>query len=103
MKMMRLMVLALFAAGLCPAASAPVITETLVRIQTDPASGHVQAFFEQTTPINGKPVKVGDWIEVSWDIAANKTVTSNGKTYSYGEVLAAVQAIAQQERAEQQP
>lgn len=77
-------------------------TTSLVRIQTDPASGSVQAFFENSTVVDGvtysKP-----WEQVSWAIGAEKTVTSGGKTYTYAEVLNAAVAIAEQERAATAP
>ncbi len=86
-------VLAFLALG----AGEPVVTEALVRIQTDPASGRAQAFFERTVTIDGVAY-AQPWQEVSWDLGAEKTVTVGEQTYTYAEVFAAVQAIAQQER-----
>lgn len=100
MKILRLLLLCLLPVALCTAASAPTITETLVRIQTDPASSQVQAFFEKTVTVDGVEFRQ-PWSQVSWAIGADKTVTVAGKTYTYAEVLAAAVAIAQQERAEQ--
>ena len=75
-------------------------TEQLVRIQTDPATGRVQAFFEKSVTIEGVSYKQ-PWTEVSWAIGADKMVTVGEKTYTYAEVLAAAQAIAEQEKAAQ--
>lgn len=79
------------------AAGEPVVTEALVRIQTDPASGRAQAFFEKTVTIDGVAY-AQPWQEVSWDLGAERTVTVGDKTLTYAEVFAAVQAIALQER-----
>lgn len=87
-------VLAFLALG----AGAPVVTEALVRIQTDLASGRAQAFFEKTVTIDGVDYRQ-PWQEVSWDLGADKTVTVAETTYTYSEVFAAVQAIAALERA----
>lgn len=87
-------VLAFLALG----AGEPVVTESLVRIQTDPASGRAQAFFEKTVTIDGVDYRQ-PWQEVSWELGAEKTVIVGEHTYTYAEVFAAVQAIAAQERA----
>jgi len=86
-------VLAFLALG----AGEPVVSEALVRIQTDPATGRAQAFFEKTVTVDGIAYRQ-PWQEVSWELGAAKSVTVGEKTYTYAEVFAAVQAIAQQER-----
>lgn len=91
----------LIAVLLVGTAFAQTITEQLVRIQTDPASGRVQAYFARTVEIGGTVSPLEGWREVSWSIGAEKSVTVAGKTYTYSEVFAAVQAIALQEKAEQ--
>lgn len=94
MKLRSLLFLAV--AGIAVAASAPVITEALVRIQCDPASGQAQAFFEKTVTVDGQAFRQ-PWTSVSWATGSDKTVTVDGKTYTYAEVMAAVVAIANQE------
>lgn len=94
MKLRSLLFLAV--AGIAVAASAPVITEALVRVQCDPASGQAQAFFEKTVTIDGQSFRQ-PWTSVSWATGSDKTVTVDGKTYTYAEVMAAVVAIANQE------
>ena len=88
-----LCILAFFALG----AGEPVVTEALVRIQTDPATGRAQAFFEKTVTIDGVDYRQ-PWQEVSWELGAEKSVTVGEKTLTYSEVFAAVKAIAEQER-----
>lgn len=78
-------------------AGEPIVTEALIRIQTDPASGRAQAYFERTVTIDGIAYRQ-PWQEVSWELGAARSVTVGEKTYTYAEVFAAVQAIAQQER-----
>lgn len=89
-----LSVLAFLALG----AAEPVVTEALVRIQTDPATGRAQAYFEKTVTIDGIAY-AQPWQEVSWSLGAEKTVTIGDKTLTYAEVFAAVKAIAEQEKA----
>lgn len=96
MKKLTPVLLTLFA-FLALGAADPVVTETLVRIQTDPASGIAQAYFEKTVTIDGIAYRQ-PWQEVSWALGADKSVTVGDKTLTYAEVFAAVQAIAQQER-----
>lgn len=93
---MKKIILFLALVGLAGAASAPTVTESLVRIQCDPASGQVQAFFEKTVTIDGQSFRQ-PWTSVSWATGSDKTVTVDGKTYTYAEVMAAVVAIANQE------
>jgi len=82
--------------GLAAAASDPTVSESLVRIQCDPASGQVQAFFEKVVTVEGQSFRQ-PWTQVSWPTGSDKTVTVDGKTYTYAEVMAAVVAIANQE------
>jgi hypothetical protein len=42
---------------------------------------------------------VSPWTTVQWPLLSDKTVTVDGKTYTYAEVSAAVTAIAHQELA----
>lgn len=92
----RSLIISIALVGLVGAASAPTVSESLVRIQCDPASGQVQAFFEKTVTIEGQSFRQ-PWTSVSWTTGSDKTVTVDGKTYSYAEVVAAVVAIANQE------
>ncbi len=93
---LRSLLLFLAALGLAGAADAPVVTEALVRIQCDLASGQVQAFFEKTVTVDGQAYRQ-PWTSVSWATGSEKTVTVDGKAYTYAEVMAAVVAIANQE------
>lgn len=93
---LRSLILSIALVGLAGAASAPTVTESLVRIQCDPAGGQVQAFFEKTVTIDGQSFRQ-PWTSVSWATGSDKTVTVDGKTYTYAEVMAAVVAIANQE------
>lgn len=80
-----------------PAVPAP--TEQLVRIQSEVASGDVTAFFEISVTVDGVVYRK-PWQSVSWN-ASSKTVTVDGRTLTYSEVMRLVVAIAAQERAEQ--
>lgn len=84
-------------AALAVAADAPSVTETLKRIQCDPETTQVQAFFEKKITVDGQTF-VQPWTQVSWATGSTKTVTVGDKTYTYAEVLAAVVAIANQEK-----
>lgn len=84
------------------AAAAASVSESLQRIQCDIPSGRAQAFFEKSTTVNGQTFK-SPWTEVSWQTGAAKSVTVNGTTYTYAEVMAAIVAIAEKEKAEQAP
>lgn len=104
MKLLRYFVLLVCFVGslLQPALAqspAPAPTEQLVRIQSEGASGDVTAFFETSVTVDGivyrKP-----WQSVSWN-ASSKTVTVDGRTLTYSEVMRLVVAIAAQERAAQ--
>ena len=75
----------------------PVATETLRRIQTDPAIGTVSAYFEKSVTVDGVTY-AQPWQSVTWALAADKTVTASGRTYSYSEIFSAVLAVAKQER-----
>lgn len=82
----------------------PWRVQTDVTLNTDGSlkSAPVQTFFRQDLTAGDKVIS-NDTGNVSWDAVTNsaKTVTVGEKTYTYGEVLAAVVAIAQQERAAQ--
>lgn len=93
----------LFACLLAGIAVAQTVTEQLVRIQTDPASGRVQAFFEKTVTVEGVAYRQ-PWQEVSWTLASNTPVQitlANGSTAmtTRAAVFAAVQTIAAEEKA----
>lgn len=85
------------------AASAPVVTDTLTRVQCDPASGVAKAFFEKKTVVENQTF-VQPWEDVSWDVNSTRdiTYTYEGKSYTapYAQIMAAVVAIAHQERNE---
>jgi len=77
----------------------PQIETTLARIQTDPASGVAQAFFEQKTTV-GDQVFLSPWTSVSWSLAdQDNSVTVDGIKLTYAQVSQAVVAIAYQVRA----
>lgn len=82
----------------------PIVTDTLERIQCDPASLRASAFFEKKTVIDDQ-VYTQPWAEVTWPIDSAKTVTYTFEgaryTQSYAQTMAAVSAIARQERDEQ--
>ena len=78
-------------------AADPTVTETLVRIQAEVVSGDVTAFFEKSVVINGTTYKQ-PWESVGWNSSVT-TVTVNGTTMTYGQVMQFVAAIANQERA----
>jgi hypothetical protein len=96
MKTRILLTLALAAVALV-AAEAPVATETLKRIQCDLETNTVQAYFEKKITVDGQTF-VQPWVGVGWTLGSDKTVTVGDKTYTYAEVMAAVVAIANQER-----
>lgn len=87
-------------------------TTAFYRFQCDPVfnadgtarSAVVQAYW-QTTVVddNGAVIAAQLSAPVQWDAVAKatNTVTANGKTYTYAEVLSAVMAIAAQEKAAQ--
>lgn len=77
------------------------VTESLVRIQCDPASGTAQAFFDKKVTVGDSTFTSPAWTQVSWQIGSDKTVTVGEKTYTYAEVFLAVQAIAAAEKAAQ--
>lgn len=82
--------------ALAQATSQP--TEQLVRIQSEVATGDVIAFFEKSVVIEGVTY-AQPWQSVSWN-NSDKTVTVNGVTMTYAEVMQFVVAIANQEWAE---
>lgn len=84
---------------------------TFYRFQCDPTfddTGHpvtavVQAFWQTTVRDGDNTVASTVKMEAQWDAVTNaaKTVSYNGQTYTYAEVLGVVMAIATQERASQ--
>jgi hypothetical protein len=103
MKPTRLTSLILACLLLAGLAFAQTVSEQLVRIQTDPASGRVQAFFEKVVTVEGVSYRQ-PWQEVSWEIGSQEPVEitlANGSTATTtrGAIFAAVQAIAAQEKA----
>lgn len=88
------------------AATAPVVTDALKRIQCDPASTQATAFFEKTTTVEGQQF-VQPWEPVSWSVGSTRTITYSygGQSYTapYAQVMAAVVAIANQERTDPTP
>jgi hypothetical protein len=100
MKTKLVSLLILTASLVCLAATSPVVTNTLQRIQTDPnsANGTATAFYEQKTVI-GDQTFVAPWVPVTWSLTSDKTVTVGGQTLTYAQVSAFVTAIAEQEYA----
>lgn len=97
----RILALLLLAVSLCGAASAPVWTASLVRIQTDPASGIATAYFERTVVVGDTVAKHPDgWQAVSWPLGGNSTTTLNGVTLTDAQVMQFVVAIAERRRLE---
>lgn len=94
----------LFFLGLVALLSLAAVTvttsEKLVRIQSEVQTGDVTAFFEKSVTVDGTTY-VQPWESVSWN-SSDKTVTVNGETKTYHDVMVFVVAIAQQERAAQQ-
>lgn len=96
--MKKYITIMLLAAVLPITALAQTPSESLKRIQAEVASGDVTAFFEKGVTIDG--TYYGQpWQSVSWN-NSTKTVTVNGKTMTYAEVMQFVVAIANQEWAE---
>lgn len=109
--MKKLIALAL--ALLVSAAAFATLTSstTFYRFQSDPkvasdgtpTAAVVQAYWQTTVTdtATGKVIASDVSLGATWDAVANaaKTVTVGGKTYSYGEILSAVCAIAEQEKA----
>lgn len=79
--------------------SAPSVTEQLVRIQSEVASGDVTAFFEKSVTVDGTTFRQ-PWESASWN-ASDKEVTVGDLTLTYAQVMGLVVAIATQERAAQ--
>lgn len=86
--------------GLAAVLAAQTVTESLQRIQSDPASNTAQAFFEKKITVSGQTY-AQPWTSVQWDTTSTKTVTVSGKTMTYAEVSAFIVAIANQENADQ--
>lgn len=85
------------------AASAPVVTDALMRIQTDPATGIVQAFWRKSTVIDGTTYTDAQ-LENHWALTSTATVSitlADGSTAitTRTAVFNAVVAIATQEHA----
>lgn len=101
MKTLRLLLSFVLFAAVASAASAPVVTDTLVRIQCDPASTVATAFFQKTTVVEGQSFTT-PLEPVNWEVGSQRpiTYTYNGQSYTvpYAQVMAAVVAIANQER-----
>lgn len=88
----------MFAAVLATTAFAQTPTESLKRIQAEVPTGDVQAFFEKSVTVGGTTFRQ-PWEPVWWNYSS-KTVTVDGKTMTYAEVMQFVVAIANQEWAE---
>lgn len=93
--MLILAVLA-FATAAFAQPSEPVPTEQLMRIQAEVSTGDVTAFFEESVTVAGKKYPQ-PWVSVSWN-ASDETVTVNGQTMTYSQVMQLVVAIAMKER-----
>ena len=86
--------------------AAPTVTESLMRIQTDPASGQVSAFFQKTIIMADGTQFQQPWTQTSWALASATEVTitlADGTVAqtTRANVFAAVQSIATQEHASQ--
>lgn len=93
----KIIILVLGAVALLGVAAVSVTpSEKLVRIQAETETGDVQAFFE-TSVVIGDKTFTQPWESVSWN-SSDKTVTVNGETKTYAQVMQFVVAIAQQER-----
>jgi len=77
----------------------PIVTEALVRIQSEIQSGAVTAFFEKSAAVDGVTYRQ-PWASVDWN-AGDTLVAVNGQTMTYSQVMQFVVAIANQERAAQ--
>lgn len=67
---------------------------TLVRIQTDPATGRAQAFFEKTVTVEGVSFKA-PWQQVEWPLqSADLSVTIDGVTLTAAQISAYALALA---------
>jgi hypothetical protein len=76
----------------------PTVETSLARIQTDPATGVAQAFFEQKTTFNGLEFQA-PWTNVTWSLEdPDKFVEVDGIRLTYAQVSRAVVAIAYQEK-----
>lgn len=96
--MKKYIMLLLAVPALAVAAFAQTPSESLKRIQAEVPTGDVTAFFEKGVTIDG--TYYGQpWQSVSWN-NSDKTVTVNGKTLTYAEVMQFVVAIANQEWAD---
>ena len=103
MKTLRLLCLLPFALLLLSAASAPTVTETLVRIQTDPATGRVQAYYEKSITVDGVTYRQ-PWTQYSWAIGGSEPVTitladGSTATTTRAHLLTAVRAVADEVKA----
>ncbi len=86
------------------AADSPIIADNLTMVQSAPASGNVQSFWQKTIDLSdGKgPTSYGPPVETDWPIAAIGTVSitlSDGSVAqtTYAAVAAAMVTIATQE------
>jgi hypothetical protein len=93
----KTLILVLGAYALLGVAAVPVApSEKLVRIQAEIPSGDVQAFFENSVTVDDKTF-TQPWESVSWN-SGDETVTVNGETKTYSQVMQFVVAIANKER-----
>jgi hypothetical protein len=106
---MKKLIASLLALALVAVAFAALTqSTTFYRFQCDPkfdangapTSAVVQAFTQTTVMDGANQVASSVTLSAQWDAVAlaSKTVTANGKTYTYGEVLTAILAIAAQEK-----
>lgn len=105
-KYTRLIVLCLLSSVFCLLAFGQQLAEQLVRIQTDPPTGRVQAFFEKVVTVEGVEYRQ-PWQQVSWSLGDSTTVPitladGTQATTTRTAIFAAVQAIAAQEKAAQE-
>jgi hypothetical protein len=104
-KLIALILLTLIAAPLALAQEAPVIetTSSLYRIQTDPADGIVEAFFDNAIIVAGvtytQPKERVAWPIGSAETIAITLVDGTTATTTRAALMAAIVAIAQEEKA----
>jgi len=97
LRLLFLLPLALFAAA------APTVTETLVRIQTDVATGRAEAYYEKAVTVDGVTYRQ-PWTQYSWAIGGSEPVTitladGSTATTTRAHILTAVRAIADEVKA----
>lgn len=94
--------IALAALVVTSALFAQTVTEALMRVQCDPATGSAQAFFQKTVTIDGQQYQQ-PWTSVAWSTGSAKSVTVGGQTLTYAQVMSFVVAIANQENTQAAP